>query len=73
MIYGPNASPIKMTNKWNSGQTERVLARHDTEEVGVVFNGINWVRVRVGDLRESEQASKQQSVNNNSLSRSVSN
>ena len=50
LIDGTDASPIKVTNERNARQTERILGRNHTEEVWIVFNCINGVRVGIGDL-----------------------
>ena len=50
MINGPDAGPIKVAYERYSRQTKRVLGRNDAEEVWVVFNCVNGVGVRVGDL-----------------------
>lgn len=51
MIYGPDAGPIKVANEWDPGETKCILGRHHAEEVWVVFNCVNGIRVGVRNLR----------------------
>lgn len=47
LINGSHASPIKVANEWNARQAERILGRNHTKEIGIIFNGINGIRVCV--------------------------
>jgi hypothetical protein len=52
LINGPDAGPIKVAYEGDPRQAQCVLGRHHSEEVGVVFNCVNGVCVRIGDLQD---------------------